>query len=583
MNRPLETFETEIEQETPYQTDGGKEAWLVLAANCLMQAPVWGFALAFGVIQEYYESMESGLVGNKSSVTIIGTTTTGILYLTSPLTFTLLTLHPSLRRWCGPLGLLITSGSFLASAFASHVWQLIALQGVSAALGGGLLYAPATLCLDERFARRKGLAYGIMGAAKSGVGVGLPFAASAALQRFGYRATIVGWAVAVTSLAAPLLFVLRPRIPSTAAGAGSTRSSSNRGGPQQQQRDRSVGRLATSPPSPSTSCLRSASFWALQTGNVLQSMGYFLPAAYLPGYATRELALPRATGTLLLALLNAASVFGSVLIGVLCDRVRSTRTVLPVTALPSAAAVLLFWGLAGPRGRNRQQSSSAVLSSSTDNTDGGSTSTGSSSGVALLVVFALAYGFFAGGFSSTWSGVLRELQRENPALDTGLVFGLLNGGRGVGNVVSGPISVALMAARQHGHDRGKAAAATMGSSGESGGGGRGAGGAYGSEYGPMILFTGASALLGAWGWLCQCQCQCRSSPWPSSWWQQRRAALLLLAVPAPPHWRARWSRSCLGGCARRVVAAAAGAWHRRRRRASPAAPARPAAAPRTDQ
>lgn len=121
----------------------------------------------------------------------------GILYLTSPLTFTLLTLHPSLRRWCGPLGLLITSGSFLASAFASHVWQLIALQGVSAALGGGLLYAPATLCLDERFARRKGLAYGIMGAAKSGVGVGLPFAASAALQRFGYRATIVGWAVAV--------------------------------------------------------------------------------------------------------------------------------------------------------------------------------------------------------------------------------------------------------------------------------------------------------------------------------------------------------------------------------------------------
>lgn len=94
-------------------------------------------------------------------------------------------------------------------------------------------------------------------------------------------------------------------------------------------------------------------------------MGYFLPAAYLPGYTTRELALPRATGTLLLALLNAASVFGSVLIGVLCDRVRSTRTVLPVTALPSAAAVLLFWGLAGPRGRNRQQSSSTVLSSST--------------------------------------------------------------------------------------------------------------------------------------------------------------------------------------------------------------------------
>jgi MFS family permease len=84
------------------------------------------------------------------------------MYLSSPFTFAILTRWPRLRRWFGPIGLFITFAGFLASSFATKVWQLITTQGVICALGSGLLFTPTTLYLDEWFVKRKGLAYGIM-------------------------------------------------------------------------------------------------------------------------------------------------------------------------------------------------------------------------------------------------------------------------------------------------------------------------------------------------------------------------------------------------------------------------------------
>lgn len=176
-----------------------------------------GFSLAFGVFQEHYASAVTSLNGNKANIATIGTTSTviekdiaiivvlayfvqGLLYLISPITFTLLARWPSLRRHFAPLGLLLLSGGFLASSFASSVQQLIASQGIVCAVGSGLLFAPATLCLDEWFVRRKGLAYGTMWAAKSGTGVALPFIVGASLERFGARVTLQAWTVALVRL-----------------------------------------------------------------------------------------------------------------------------------------------------------------------------------------------------------------------------------------------------------------------------------------------------------------------------------------------------------------------------------------------
>lgn len=119
----------------------------------------------------------------------------GILYLLSPVTFTMLTRYPRLQAYCAPTGLVVTVIGSLLSSFSKTVWHLIATQGVMCAIGNGLLFSPSSLYLDQWFVRRKGLALGMMWAAKSVTGVALPFITSACLNRFGSSTTLRAWTV----------------------------------------------------------------------------------------------------------------------------------------------------------------------------------------------------------------------------------------------------------------------------------------------------------------------------------------------------------------------------------------------------
>ena len=129
------------------------------------------------------------------------------MYLMSPFTFFLLTRWPHLRRYVGPIGLLLCSLGFLLSSFSTSVWHLILTQGIHSALGSGLLFTPTTLYLDEWWVSRKGLAYGIMWAGKSATGVGLPFAANVSLLHFGPSTTLRAWSVLTVSLSLPSILV----------------------------------------------------------------------------------------------------------------------------------------------------------------------------------------------------------------------------------------------------------------------------------------------------------------------------------------------------------------------------------------
>jgi MFS family permease len=319
------------------------------------------------------------------------------------------------------VGLVITVGSLVLSSYAKEVWQLIASQGVLCAIGSGLLFSPTTLYLDEWFIARKGMAYGTIWAGKSAAGVGFPFLMSSLLDKYGTRTTLQVWAVTLVIITSPLLFFLKPRIPL---------SNSVRQRPL------------------SWTFLKQSTFWMLQFGNVVQSFGYILPNAYLASY-THTMGLPAITGAALLAVFALASVPGGIVLGLLGDRFKDTTEVL-ISSLGSTVAVFALWGLA--------------------------------KNFPVLVLFAIMYGFFAGGFSSTYPGMLHELKKRDANLDTGLVMGLLLGGRGVGFVAGGPASGALL----------KSAWSTLEGMGVFG---------YKTEYGPIIVCTGATALLGGWGWM----------------------------------------------------------------------------------
>ena len=106
---------------------------------------------------------------------------------------------------------------------------------------------------------------------------------------------------------------------------------------------------------------------------------------------------------------------------------------------------------------------------------------------ALLILFSIGYGFFAGGYSSTWGGWIKELEDEasekNEAINTGMLYGLLNGARGIGYTVGGLVGVELLKA------------GAVGASPQW---------AYGTKYGALIVFTGVCSILGGWGSIWSC-------------------------------------------------------------------------------
>lgn len=135
------------------------------------------------------------------------------------------------------------------------------------------------------------------------------------------------------------------------------------------------------------------------TTTILESLGFFLPAIYIPSYA-RSLGISPLFSTIILALLNSSSVIGAISLGHLCDRMHVTT-------------VILLWGLA--------------------------------SSFPVLVLCAAVYGLFAGGFSSIWTGMYRCVQSRNPHAKMRTLMGLFSAGRGIGAVMSGPVSELLLA------------------------------------------------------------------------------------------------------------------------------------------
>lgn len=383
----------------------------------MIKADSQGYSVSFGIFQEYYSS-HNLLAASASAIATVGALQMGIMYLVSPVFFLLLARYPPIRRWFGPLGLVITVVSITASAFVDSIAGLIVTQGALYSLGCGLIFAPISLYMDEWFSARKGFAYGVMWAGKSTAGVAMPFVFDSLLKKFGLKSTLISWAVASALMILPTLFFLKPRVPL---------------------------HLAPRKQSLSFGFLRKTSFWMIQLGIIIQSLGYLMPSTYLASYA-KNLGFSSITGPILLALFSLSSVPGAIIHGMLGDRL-SANKVVTASSLGSALPIFLLWGLSRHLGN--------------------------------MVVFVILYGFFAGGFSSTWSSMLRDVQRDSNA-DAALLFGLMLGGRGIGFVVGGPVSGALISG---------------GISDEHIG--------YATKYGPMILTTGITALLGAWAPFCK--------------------------------------------------------------------------------
>ena len=398
--------------------------------------------MTYGIFQEYYLSSQSSFHGSKDSVGVIGTTSNGVMYLSMPFLFAAFSRRwAHLRRTAALCGVVLTCVSFLLSSFSTDVWQLIVTQGVLAALGCALLYTPTTLSLSEYFStNNRAVAYGVVLSCKNITGSTCPFLMQFLLDKTGFRTTMIIWTAIATaiSLFAVCLMPVHP------PGMQSSTSYHPRRIPWDFLHRRPI--------------------WIYSIAIMLQSSGYGLPQTYLNTYAHSIASLSATSSTLLLVLFNVPGIISSSFFGFLADNKRmplpATYTTF-ISALASALATFLLWGLAGA----------------------------SAHSLALLVLFALIYGFFAGGYSGTWGGIIKEMEKDaaerNEAIDTGMVYGLLNGARGIGYVGGGIAGVQLLKAGVESMPIGKFG--------------------YGTSYGPLILYTGLSTSLGGLSiaWTCK--------------------------------------------------------------------------------
>ncbi|TKA23234.1 hypothetical protein B0A50_07627 [Salinomyces thailandicus] len=395
-------------------TDGGKDAWLLLAGCFVINVLIWGFSFSFGVLQEYYSGVEA-FSSSPSGIAAIGTTATGLMYLLMPAYFVVLQRWPALKLWSTWASVPIVAVALIGASFAQRVSHLIGCQGVLFAIGGNLVFTPTVTYLDEWFVKRKGLAIGIMWAGDGTGGIIMPLIMQALLSRYGFRTALRCLACAMVVCLAPLLAFIKPR---------------------------SSFRQTSAPQPIDVRFLKDGSFWVLQTFNIVQGMGYFLPSNYLPTYA-QSLGVSTQLGSLTLVCINLASVLGCIVVGSLMDRFDVTSVVFTLS-IGAATAILAIWGV--------------------------------STSLAPLYIFALMYGLTAGAYSSSWTGMIKRVQKTSDTADYNIVFGFLAAGRGIGSIISGPLSGALVAA-----------SAALQAHGRS---------AYGSEYGPLIIFAGCTAFVG---------------------------------------------------------------------------------------
>lgn len=90
--------------------------------------------------------------------------------------------------------------------------------------------------------------------------------------------------------------------------------------------------------------LKTSSFWAFTGAITLTSLGNFLPSIYLPSFAT-DIGLSTSESTLLIVIMNVASIPGLLILGHLSDRC-NLRAVILISCLGSSLACLFLWAFA---------------------------------------------------------------------------------------------------------------------------------------------------------------------------------------------------------------------------------------------
>lgn len=193
--------------------DGGARAWIQVFCAWLAILNTWGFVNSFGAFQTYYSGI---LPQPDSTISWIGSTQACILFVLGMFSGRMLD-----AGWFRPtviVGIIIQLLGIFTMSFAKNFWQLLLTQGFCTGIGGGIFFVPIMGLVSTYFAKRRGMALGMVTAGNSAGGVIYPIVVRQLLGKvgFGWTVRVLGF-INVVSLAVVIAF-MKPRLPPRKSG-----------------------------------------------------------------------------------------------------------------------------------------------------------------------------------------------------------------------------------------------------------------------------------------------------------------------------------------------------------------------------
>ncbi|KAF2707188.1 MFS general substrate transporter [Pleomassaria siparia CBS 279.74] len=387
--------------------DGGFRAWVQVFCAWLAIMNTWGFVNSFGAFQPYYEEI---LPQSPSMISWIGSTQASLLFILG--LFSGRALDAGLFRPTIILGITLQLVGIFTMSLAKNYWQLLLTQGICTGVGGGLFFVPVMGLVSTYFAKRRGMAIGIVTSGNSLGGIIYPLVVREMLPKvgFGWTVRVLGF-INVVALVVVIAF-MKPRLPPRNSG-----------------------------PLVDWDALKDRPY-------VLQVLGFccLIPPVYfgfyyIASFARDELHMPYAHSLNLVILINGSGIPTRVFIGMIADRYGLMNTIavtlfidaicifswLAVSTLPSYYVFTAFYGAASAAFQALFPTSVTTLSNDI-------TKTGTRLGMAFTVIgiAALVGGPIAGllvkgrgGYTSAicWAGASTVLGMGLGVTARGLKYG----------------------------------------------------------------------------------------------------------------------------------------------------------------
>jgi len=299
--------------------EGGLKAWLVVLGSFCAMFSIYGLINTSAVFEAYFKANQL----QQYSHSQIGWIFSLYLFLVF---FVGIQVGPMFDRF-GPrvlvaVGSLLIVISLMLLSLSKTYYQIILTYSVLGGLGGALLNAPAYGAIAHYFEVRRGLATGIATTAGGIGGIIFPLMLQPLLDKsgvgFAWSCRILGFMLLGLAVPANLFIKSRRSI---------------------QRRDDGKPKAASI--WPDLTVFRDRCFALATLGVFFMEWGLFVPLTYIVSYATDH-GTGSSDSSLLLSLLNAGSVVGRFLPGLLADKFGRFNVII-ITISLCAATILGIW------------------------------------------------------------------------------------------------------------------------------------------------------------------------------------------------------------------------------------------------